>query len=295
MAHRPPSRQGSLFGLGAILALVLLDYGLVALILTSAIDLLTVVRAILVILTLPGMAILFYGVSSLRSASYRVDRNAITIRWGRAQQVIPIDDVENVLHGRELGRVTRFRGLRWPGCWVGRGWVEEVGPVQFFGTSALDRHLIITTPVSSYAISPQAPDKFVDLLATQSAMGVVEPREHRLTQPQWGRPDRVGAVLLVLGGVLNLCLYIVVGVRYSGLSHSIPLHFDLTGIPDRVGPPSQLFAIAGLGSAVWMLDGALGAVLYRRMGAAMVAYLLWGAAAVVQVLVWIGLAELMGT
>lgn len=294
MAHRPPSRQGSLFGLGAIVALVLLDGGLVALILTSAVDLLTVVRAILVILTVPAMVILLFGASGLRSASYRVDRNAITIRWGRVQQVIPLGDVEKILRGTELGKVTRFRGLRWPGCWVGRGWVEDVGTVQFFCTSALDRHLIITTPVSSYAISPQAPEKFVDLLETQRAMGVVEPREHRLTQPRWGQRDRVGAALLVLGGVLNLCLYIFVGARYGGLPHSVPLHFDLAGLPDRVAPPSQLFVMAGLGSVAWMLDGALGAILYRRIGAAMAAYLLWGAAAVVQVLVWIGLAELMG-
>lgn len=294
MAHRPPRRLGSILGLGTALALVLLDGGLVALILTSPVNLLTVVRAIVALLTLLLMGVILFGVSGLRSASYRVDRNAITIRWGKVQQVIPLSDVEGVALGEELGMVTRFRGLRWPGFWVGRGWIDGVGAVQFYSGSSFDRQLVIRTPVASYAISPQAPDKFLDLLTTQRAMGALEAREHRLTQPQWGQFDRVGAALVALGGVLNLGLFILVGIRYSALSHTLPLHYGLAGLPDRTGAPRQLFAFSGLGSAIWLLDAVLGGILYRRARERTAAYLLWGAAVAVQLLVGIGLVGLMG-
>jgi hypothetical protein len=294
MEHRPPSRLGLLFGIGIVLVLILLDIGLVSLMLTSPVDLLTVVRALLVILTLPVMGIVLFGLVGLRSASYRVDRNAIAIRWGQVEQVVPLPDVEGVLQGTDLGRVTRFRGIRWPGCWVGRGRIEGVGAVQFYCTSPLHRHLVIRTAAGSYAISPQAPDKFMDLLATQRAMGVLEPREHRLTQPQLGQLDRVGGMLLVLGGILNLFLYFLVGAQYGRLPHTLPLHFDLAGFADRVGASSQLFVMVGVGTAAWILDGVLGAVLYRRFGEPMAAYLLWGTAAVLQILIWIAIAGLIG-
>jgi hypothetical protein len=295
MEHRPPFRLGLLFGLGMILMLILLDLGLASLILTSPVDLLSVLRALLVVLTLPVMGIVLFGVMGLRSASYRVDRNAISIRWGQVEQVIPLPDVEEVLPGTDLGRVTRFRGIRWPGCWVGRGRVEGVGAVQFYCTSPLHRHLVIRTAVGSYAISPQSPTKFVDLLATQRAMGVLEPGEHQLTQPQLGRLDRVGGALLLVGGVLNLFLYFLVGAQYGRLPHRLPLHFDPAGLPDRVGPSSQLFVMVGIGTAAWILDGALGVILYRRFGERMAGYLLWGAAAVLQILIWVAIAGLIGT
>jgi hypothetical protein len=110
MEHRPPSRLGLLFGLGMILVLILLDLGLASLILTSPVDLLSVVRALLVVLSLPVMGIVLFGLMGLRSASYRVDRNAIAIRWGQVEQVVPLPDVEEVLRGKELGRVTRVLG-----------------------------------------------------------------------------------------------------------------------------------------------------------------------------------------
>ncbi len=53
--------------------------------------------------------------------------------------------------------------------------------------------------------------------------------------------------------------------------------------------------MVGIGTAAWILDGVLGAVLYRRFGERMAAYLLWGAAALLQILIWIAIVGLIGT
>ena len=297
MEHKPPSRLGLLFGIAMILALVLLDIGLVIATLSSPIDLLTVGRVLLLILTLPTMGVFLYGLVGLQGARYTVDRNAIIIHWGAVSEVIPLPNVEEILQGTDLGHVARFRGLRWPGYWVGRGRIDSVGAVQFYCTTAVDHQLVIKTRANSFAISPKDPDKFMDLFATQRGMGISEELGQTLIQPQILHrgffSDRTAGLLLALGGILNLLLYAILAAQYSRLPYTLPLHFDRTGVPDRVCAPSQLFTLIALGTVAWLVDGVLGIVIYRRFGERVAACLLWGAAAGLQILLWFAIAGLI--
>ena len=294
MEHRPSPKLGLLFGLGMILALASLDAGLVVLALTSPITPLTVLRTSLVLLSLPVMGLFLYGMLGLNSARYTLDRNVLVIRWGKTVQVIPLPKVDGILRGTDLGRVSRFRGLRWPGHWTGRGQIGGVGLVQFYCTTPLESQVIIKTRAGSFAISPENPDRFMDQFATQRRMGPSEGAtvEQTFTQPQILHrgffSDRAGRLLLALGGILNLALFVLLTMNFNRLPRTIPLHFDLVAQavfrPDRIGASSQLFSLAALGTAAWLLNGILGTVIYRRWGERMAACLLWGAAAGLQVL-----------
>ncbi len=297
MEQRPLTRSGLLFGAGLALALAILAVGLAILAYNSPVTLLTVGRASLVLLTLPAIGVILVGVAELRSASYSVDRNAIVIHWGRVVQVIPLPEVEGILQGIGRGHVSRFRGLRWPGFWRGRGWISGLGSVHFYCTAAADRQLVILTAAGAYAISPADPDKFMDLYATQRGMGVTEVVEQRLEQPRVLHRgllrDPAAGLLLGLGGALNLLVVAVLAARYGGLPHTLTLHVDQAGVADRVGGAEQLFLLLGVGTLVWLANGALGAVIYGRWGERMAAYLLWGGAALVQILLWVALAGLI--
>ena len=297
MAHKPPSGLGTLFGVLVLLTLALLDCGLVVIVFTSPITLLTVLRALVVILSLPVMGMVVYGLSGLRGASYSIDRNAIVIRWGGTAQVIPLPNVEEILRGGDLGRISRFRGLRWPGYWTGRGRVGGVGSVRFYCTTSARRHLVIRTKSGTFAISPQDPDRFVDLFASQQEMGISEVVEQTLVQPGISHrgllSDRSAGLLLGLGAILNLLLYAILAAQYGRLPHTLPLHFDAVGLPDRVGGPSQLFVLIALGTSAWLVNGVLGAAIHRWLGERMAAYLLWGAAAGLQVLLWVAITNLI--
>lgn len=297
MEQKPPSQPGVIFGLGMILGLALLDIGLVTLALLAPITALTVVRALLVLLTLPVLGVIFHGLAGLSNAGYLIDRNAIAIRWGATAHLIPLPDVEAIERGVNLGRVTHFRGIRWPGCWAGRGQIDGVGLVRFFCTAPLERQLVIRTASGSYAVSPENPDKFMDLYTTQRSMGPAERRGRAVSQPRILHhgffSDRTAHLLLAVGGVLNLILFVVLSVHFNRLPSSMPLHFDGVGMPDRTGPPGQLFVLAGLGAAVWMAEGILGYVSYRRLGERMAAYLLWGTAAGLQILLLVAVVGLV--
>jgi len=182
--HKPPFKLGLLFGLGVILALALLDMGLVVLVFTAPITLLTVVRVLLVLLTLPVAGMALYGLTE-----------------------------------QTLTRPQTLRG-------------------GFFS-------------------------------------------------------DRTARVTLALGGILNLALYLLVAANFNRLPHTLPLHFGPAGTPDRVGAPAELFTLVALGTAAWVVDGVLGYVIYRRLEERMAAYLLWGAAAGLQILLWVAIAGLV--
>ena len=296
MEHRPPARLGTFFGASVALALATLAAGLGVLVLSSPVDLLTVARGLLIVLILPAVGVVLVGLAQLRSANYAVDRNAILIRWGRTVQTIPLPDVEGILQGIGKGHVSRFRGLRWPGYWSGRGWISGLGSVRFYCTTPADRQLVILTGAGAYAISPKDPDRFMDLYATQRGMGISESMEQTLVQPSILRrgllTDPTAGLLLAMGGALNLLLVAILASRYGRLPHTLPLHYDQAGLPDRLGGPGQLFLLIALGAIAWLANGALGAVIYRRSGERMAAYLLWGGAVLLQVLLWVAIAGL---
>jgi hypothetical protein len=298
MEHKPPTRLGLIFGLGVILALLLLDIGLVVLALMAPITPLTVIRALLIAFNLVMMGLILYSLLALNSASYRLEPSALSIHWGPVVRVIPLSQVEGVLRGMDLGEVTQFRGLHWPGFWTGRGRMEKVGAVEFFSTGPLERQLVIKTAAGGYAISPQNPDRFVDRLASELGAGTgeeIEPLQGGPRVQRWGLlSDRLAHWLIAAGGLLNLAIVVLLTARLGSLPYRVPFRFGPSGDVLLVGSPRQLLVVAGVGTALWAVDGALGVALYERRGERMAAYLLWGGALVLQVLLAGALWSLAG-
>jgi uncharacterized membrane protein len=104
--------------------------------------------------------------------------------------------------------------------------------------------------------------------------------------------DRLVQVLLVLGLLLNLALFAHVGWRFRALPESLPLHFDILGQPDRFGVRSEIFKLPAIGLLLLVLNSLLGLAVQRweKLGA----YLLLGAATVVQMLFWLAAFNIMG-
>lgn len=296
MEQKPPVKLGMMVGLGLVGALAVLDIGLVVLTLTAPVSLLSVLRGLLVLFSVPVMGLVVYGLSALSNASYTVDRNAIVIRWGGLRRRIPLDEVEAILDGRDCARPVRFRGLCWPGFSSGRGWVEKVGLVELYSTTPWGLQLVIQTTAGSLAISPSNKGKFLDLYAAQQALGRTAQEvatEERPEAPQAFLQDRWAHRLLALGGVLNLVLMALIAINYHRLPHALTLHLNLEGVADRIGPPSHLFVLAFVGTGVWLVEGALGYLAYERSEKT-AAYLLWAGAAGLEILLGVALVGMLG-
>ena len=98
--------------------------------------------------------------------------------------------------------------------------------------------------------------------------------------------------LLVFALLANFALLGLLLVRYNSLPDPLPLHFDASGLPDRIEAKSAILALPEIGLIVIALNSLLGVMVYRRERAATV--LLLVGALFVQVLMWLATLNAAG-
>jgi hypothetical protein len=299
MESKAQARLGTQVGVGILVWLAVVDLLAIwiAMQMPSSLAIVIFLIAIAVLATLPGMLLIGYWLYGLNHTEYALDRNMLTIRWGLVQQVIPMASIRRLLHGEEIiGHVSRFRGGRWPGLWVGQGKVNGVGPILFYAAGGLAQQLVIVTDGLAYAISPDDFAGFVEAFDQRQKMGPTQPVEQVSIRPDvfdWALwTDRVAISLVGAAGTACLLLFGYTCLRFPDLAPRVPLHFDAVGVPDRFGLRSQVFLLPFIGLLALGANGVIGLALYLRdrIGA----YLLWGGAIVVQILAWVASIGILG-
>jgi hypothetical protein len=260
------------------------------------ISFLSFLLGLLVLVSLPVLAVLAFHTLNCATLRYRLDRNGITIYGTGTQQTIPIGDVRQILPGDQIqGIITNRRGLRWPGCERGVGRIPGIGMVRFFATRPWPDQLLLLTSGPAFAISPRTPESFLKAFTARQELGPnrqleAEVRRARwLTWPLW--TDRTARALIGAALIINLGLFAYLSTRFPGLDLQLPLHFNSLGQVDRIGGKMELFALPIIGQIILWTNLVAGLILYKweRAGA----YLLWGSAAAAQVLFWLATLGLL--
>ena len=256
----------------------------------------TFLMVLVVLLSIPVLLLAMYHTLGLVTLRYRLDRNGVFVRWFGSEQIIPIRDIQRIIHGDELGGVVvRRRGLRWPGHERGTGQVPGIGRTRFLASQPLAGQLLLVTPGSAFGISPRDPDGFVKAFEARQELGpnrLLERELHHagwLTWPLW--TDSTAWTLVGAAAVINLGLFGFLAASFPGLDFQLPLHFNRLGQADRIGTKMELFALPIIGLIILAANVSLGLILYRRERAG--SYLLWGAAAAVQALFWLAAVSII--
>lgn len=283
-------------GLLAIFVLIVLDLVLIERIAGREVDGISFLLALIVLASPLVIIYIGYRTVGAFTLEYWVSRDAVTLVWGATRQVVPLRSIERVLVDPDIRAAAGPSPWHWPCPDRRRLNSPEVGVINSYATRPLKEQLILVTPGESYGLSPVDPEGFLKALQQRYALGVARQVEAELQRPPvWTWPlwrDRTALVLIGAGLLGVLLMFGYLCFRFPFLSSDLPLHFDASGLPDRIAPKDELFGLALIGLVTWLVNTTAGIWLYRHIqqGAA---YLLWGGAMVVQAIAGLALFNLM--
>lgn len=292
-----PIRSLGLFAgyalMGVLLALIV---SLILLLGAAPLNLLAFFWALLLLLALAAFFAVSFWTSALGVARYTVDDEALQLSWGRRWHRIPLAHITGIDEGRGY-RVTGWRGLRWPGHEIGAGQLLPDGtvvPLIVYATRPLRQQLLVLTPEAAYGLSPADPafaGKLRSLVSAAQAAGapaaIVESSLGPLDTPLWA--DRRALWLLAGGLALNLLLFALLAALQDSLPAAVSLRAGDAGRVAATGSAAALFLIPLTGFLFWLADGLLGYAAYRDPDRRPVAFLVWGAGALLQAGAWAAL------
>ena len=223
-----------------------------------------------------------WGAQSLR---YRVDRNALSIRWAGLEQVVPIGSIERLIPAAE-DELVSIEGVNWIGHHVGRAQVEDFGNVLFYsGHRAASELLYVYTPAQTYAISVPDAVAFAQVVQTNQQRAPLFAQRQTLrragisAQTFWmDRPALVMAALLV--GAFFVVLGYVLSI-YPDLDQMVGLRFPSFGGIVRLTDKSALLDIPRSAAGFVAINLVLAIVIHSWER--MVSYILLVAGIVLQV------------
>lgn len=260
-----------------ILSLLALDVLLLSYLRRSQISFVFFMSSLFVAVSLPLLAFLSYLVYGLLNLRYHLHRDALTIVWGATQRVIPMGSIQRVLRGKDLQGDIKVRVMSWPGCLVGRTWVEGIGRILFYATEPIARQLLVVTPTMTYSISPANLEGFLDAFNIRQHIGPIRLVSYERRQPSfWSWPVwgyRLAHLLLGLGLVVNLILFAYLCWLCPALGRT------------------EILKLPAFGLTTLTVNSSLGILIHSRQRVG--AYLLWGGGIAVQLVCWLAALDVV--
>jgi hypothetical protein len=234
------------------------------------------------------MAAVYWTVAALK-LNYHLNRNGLAIQWGLGRQLIPFNNVAEIVSGKVVTGPAKFRGLNLASLRLGWGELPEYGPLRFYTTAPLTDSLLIVTMDRTYVISPSQPQAFLQAWQAREGLGATREWREEIRRP-WPLSLPVMSDSLtwwLCGSATVICLALLgyLSFRYASLPANVPLHFDNWGLADRIVDKSRLFTLPALGGLILSLNALVGGLVYAKEKLA--AYLLWGSTILVQFCLWI--------
>jgi uncharacterized membrane protein len=104
--------------------------------------------------------------------------------------------------------------------------------------------------------------------------------------------DHTAQVFFGLAALGNVALFVYLWLRFDTLPDLIPLHFDASGLADRIEAKSAIWGIPIIGAIVLVANTIVGVAVHSRERAATL--LLLTGALLVQILLWLAVNSIVG-
>ncbi len=272
-----------------------------------------------------ALAVLLWGYFTL---GYRLDEangGALIIRWAWRTIRLPLAEIEYLGPARQiLGDVVAPRLWPWPGYYLNTLTDAALGRIRLFATLPLHRQIIVCSARGSFGISPDRPAAFAarftalnEMIERGGPLPTLSPpvpvpveieEEEEATYPSsiasgqrtfqartGGQAlslfaDRPSVGLLLLGGALVATMLWFILIRFDAVPQTLPLHYNLSGRPDRIGTPREIFYFPLIAALITVANFALAwsVVRFDRFAAR----LLLGGTCLAQLVAWVALLKI---
>jgi hypothetical protein len=224
------------------------------------------------------LPLVVYRAYALVRASYAINREGLSLRWGLRAEDIPLPEVEWVRMAIDLASDLPMPWLRFPGAVRGTRNHPDLGRIEYMAAETQNLVLVATAEVV-YAVSPADPSAFLQAMKEALEMGSPSPLASYSAAPGtflrrvWG--DGAARFLILLSIALALILLVATALVIPGRAQ-ISLGYDASGSPMPGGPAERLFLLPALGWIMIVLSLLGGLYYYRKEEGLPLAYLYWG-------------------
>lgn len=218
---------------------------------------------------------------------YVLGEDHLRIEWRKQARHIPYDDMLTVVYHLRDRVELPYREPYWPGYRVSTIRTRD-GIWHSYATVPPHRRVRVTTPVATYAISPERPVLFVQELERRRmgrAYAMPASIEHGLPAPAATSgarrrraatggvaaslresftvfhnellTDGVASTLVAVGVIIPVFLLAYTFNEVDFLPEQIPLHWDASGQPTRIGGSSAIWTLPLLALTVLVINAAL--------------------------------------
>jgi regulator of extracellular matrix RemA (YlzA/DUF370 family) len=230
------------------------------------------------ILLIP-LAIVGYRFYSLLRASYEIDRDQLSIRWGLRIEQIPLPEIEWVRPLDELGEILRTPLLSMPGAYLGTVKSPNLGEVEFMASN-MNQAVVIASNRIVVVVSPEEPSGFVRAFQDAAEMGSLATPDARSSHPgvyvSQVFKDRLAMILLIALTLSTVALTVMNALLVLG-RETISLGFAPNGSLLEPVPSSYLLLLPVLGLIIYFSDLAAGLFFFPRANKQLASYLVWAA------------------
>lgn len=248
------------------------------------------------LLAFAPLPFLGYRSYALYRAQYRLDRDALELRWGLRDEVIPLNDIEWIRPIGDLAVPLRPPPLALPGAILGLRRHPDLGVVEFLA-SGLRGLLLVGTRRRVYAISPAKAADFLSTFARAVELGSLRESRPKSLYPSFVFALAWGSGLARYLWLLTLFLNVGLAAWTSLLIPSgsqFALGYGPDRSPDAV--PSSQLVIIPLVSALLAFSGWIaGLFFYRWDKQKVLSFVLWTATALSSLLFLLAVLFIVAT
>ena len=232
------------------------------------------------------LPVIGYRLYALLRANYDLGRETLHIFWGLRVEEMPLSDIEWVRPASDLTTPLRLPPFRLPGSVLGLRRHPDLGAVEFLASDTKEL-LLVATAKRVFAISPKDARRFSREFQLATELGSLSPSQAHSTYPSFivveAWKSLLARYLWISGLLLNIGLLAWTSFLIPSLE-SIPLGFDINGIPQGPFPAVQLMLLPLISAALFLVGLILGLYFYRWEEQRILAFIIWMSGTITSIL-----------